>query len=89
MMFVSGCFKKPAKRDVKENLKYAMEKYLNSPSRMDTSKVKFTVLDVNYYEDRKAYDCEFKVHLKDPGTDTIGMMGATITKDFSQVKRKY
>ena len=66
-----------------------MELYLNSPKRVDTTKVKFTVLDVIYYEDKVVFDCQFKVRMKNATIDTVGQMGATVTKDFSTVKRKY
>ncbi len=89
LIFASGCLKKPSKRDVEANLKYSMGLFLNSPARVDTSKAKFIVLSVTYFEAKSAYECEFKVHLKNPATDTIGVMGASISKDFSQVKRKY
>jgi hypothetical protein len=47
------------------------------------------VQDVIYYEDKAVYDCQFKVHMKNATTDTVGQMGGTVTKDFSTVKRKY
>lgn len=89
VLISSACARKSVKRDVKNNLENAMEIYLNSPKRVDTAKVKFKVLDVIYYEDKLVYDCQFKVHMKNAATDTIGQMGATVTKDFSTVKRKY
>ncbi len=66
-----------------------MAQYLNSPKRVDSTKVKFTVLDVAYYEDKTVFDCQFKVHMKNATTDTVGDMGATVSKDFSKVKRKF
>jgi hypothetical protein len=44
---------------------------------------------VNFYEDKDFYDCEFMVRLREPGRDTTGSMGATITKDFKKMNRKY
>ena len=65
-----------------------MDHFLNSSKKIDTSKVKFTVLDVLFFEDKSAYDCEFKVHLVSPGKDTTGIIAATISKDFERVNRK-
>ncbi len=89
ILISSACGRKPVKRDVKNDLENAMELYLNSPKRVDTAKVKFNVQDVIYYEDKLVYDCQFKVHMKNAATDTVGQMGATVTKDFSTVKRKF
>lgn len=89
VMIGPGCVRKPAIRDTKDNLKNAMSQYLNSPKRADSTKVKFTVLDVIYYEDKTVYDCQFKVHMKNATIDTVGDMGATVTKDFSRVRRKF
>ena len=66
-----------------------MNLFLNSPERVDTATAKFTVLSVTFYEEKSAYDCEFRVRLKNISSDTIGIMGAVISKDFAHVKRKY
>ena len=89
ILILSGCIRKPAQRDVSDRLKSTMNIFLNSPEKIDTANAKFTVLSVTFYEEKSAYECEFKVHLKNISTDTIGTMGAVISKDFSQVKRKY
>jgi hypothetical protein len=89
IFILSGCIRKPTQRDVSARLKSTMNLFLNSPKRTDTANAKFTVLSVTFYEEKTAYECEFKVHLKNISTDTIGTMGAVISKDFSQVKRKY
>jgi hypothetical protein len=46
------------------------------------------VLDVNYWEDKDLYMCEFKVRLVQKGKDTIGVMIASVSKDMTIVKRK-
>lgn len=89
ILILSGCIRKPAQRDVSDRLKSTMNLFLNSPEKIDTANAKFTVLSVTFYEEKSAYECEFKVHLKNISTDTIGTMGAVISKDFSKVKRKY
>jgi len=56
----------------------------------DTSKTKFQILDVNYFEDKTFFECQFKVHMYvlSTGFDTVGMMAARISKDFATVNRK-
>jgi hypothetical protein len=98
MLIMSGvllfsCLKKTGKKDVEENLKTAMGLYLNHQPRLDTSRVKFKVLEVTYFEDKMAYLCEFRVNMKTKENsqikDTIGMMAANVSKDFKTVSRKY
>ena len=88
LLFMFSCVKKIKHEDVAASLKTAMSKYLNSPVRIDTAHVKFTVLEVVFYEDKTAFLCEFKVNLKNLYQDTTGSMLATITKDFKDVIRK-
>jgi hypothetical protein len=87
-----SCVKKPAKNEVELDLKNAMGLYLNHQPRIDTSKVKFDVLSVTFYEASKGYICEFKVNMKqqlpDRLLDTTGFMNANISKDFKTVSRK-
>jgi hypothetical protein len=70
-------------------LKNAMGKYLNSRKNIDTNKLKFTVLNVIFYEDKSVFDCQFRVEMKEPNRDTVGDMAAWISKDFMTVRRKY
>jgi hypothetical protein len=88
-----SCVKKTSKKDVEEYLKTAMGLYLNHSPRVDTSQVKFNVLEVVYFEDKTFYRCEFKVNMKqkinDQIKDTTGAMGANITKDFKNVTRRF
>lgn len=88
LAFISGCVKKPSEKDIEKSLTNTMNKFLNTNTRVDSSKSKFDVLDVVYFEDEALYHCEFKVHLISPTKDTTGVMTATISKDFERVHRK-
>jgi hypothetical protein len=66
-----------------------MENYLNTRRNIDTNKLKFTVIDVVFYEDKTVYDCRFNVDMRENGKDTVGTMEAWISKDFVTVKRKF
>ena len=85
-----GCKRTLTPDEVRTELKKAMLHHLEKGPNFDTSKVRFTILDVNYFEDRKVYNCEFKVNMKIPerGLDTTGIMAANITKNFDSVNRK-
>ncbi len=91
VILISSCAKKIDKKDIEESLKTAMDQYLNHQPRMDTSKVKFNVLQVAYFEDKLVYICNFKVNMKAKETnrlvDTTGSMAARISKDFKTVSR--
>jgi hypothetical protein len=92
-VLVFSCIKKTNRHELEENLKTAMELYLNNQPRMDTSRTRFKVNEVNFYEGPKAYICEFKVNMKqkmpERMVDTVGYMKADISKDFKTVNRKY
>jgi len=87
-----SCIKKPSKNEVENNLKKAMGLYLNHRPHIDTSKTKFNVLEVTYFEAPRGFICEFKVNMKqqmpDRLIDTVGYMNANISKDFKEVSRK-
>jgi hypothetical protein len=89
---LGSCKKKLDKNAVSDNLKTAMAEFLNHRKQLDTTKVKFTVVDVAYFEAPELYICQFKVNLKDftktPMQDTTGIMNASVTKDFRMVRRK-
>ena len=91
-MVMFSCVKKPTKKEVEENLKTAMEKFLNHDPRYDSSVVKFKVLEVTFYEAQKGYICDFKVNMKqkmpDRLIDTVGYMNANVSKDFTAVSRR-
>ena len=85
---MTACLKKTSKQDIDTGLKAAMTRSLNSDKNIDTSKVKFTVLDVTYFEEKETFACEFKVNMKTPNMDTTGMMSANISKDYTRIFRK-
>jgi len=91
-IFFGSCLKKDSKKQTEENLKTAMDLYLNHQPRVDTSRVKFTVLTVTFFEAKLGYICEFKVNMKDRRdsmlVDTTGFMNANISKDFREVSRR-
>ena len=91
-LLLFSCFHQQSKKEVVENLKTAMDLYLNHDPRIDSSKVKFTVLEVTYSETPKYYNCNFKVNLKDQTSgivkDTTGIMVASISRDFKDVSRR-
>ena len=93
VILTQACIKKPNKKELEGDLKTAMELSLNYQPRIDTSRTKFKVLEVSFYEGPKAYICEFKVNMKqkmpDRFVDTVGYMKADISKDFKTVNRKY
>lgn len=90
---VYSCIKKQNRQELEGNLKTAMELSLNHQPRMDTSRTKFKVNEVKFYEGKKVYNCEFTVNMKqklpDRFVDTVGYMSADISKDFKTVTRKY
>jgi hypothetical protein len=92
-LLLFSCKKKQTRQELEENLKTAMELSLNNQPRIDTSRLKFKVNEVKFYEGKKVYNCEFKVNMKqklpDRFVDTVGYMSADISKDFKTVTRKY
>jgi hypothetical protein len=88
-----SCIKKITRKETEDNLRRAMDLYLNHQPKVDTSKVKFKVLDVVFFEDKTVYICNFKVNMKtnldDHISDTTGAMSARISKDFREVSRTY
>lgn len=92
MFFFISCIKKDGPKQIEENLKASMELSLNHNPRIDTSRVKFKVLEVSYFEAPKGFICEFKVNMKEKTNgvlkDTTGMMSANISKDYKNVTRR-
>jgi hypothetical protein len=88
-----SCLKKTGRKQVEENLEAAMDLFLNHKPGVDTSQVKFNVLSVTFYEDKRIYRCEFRVNMKQKLDgklkDTTGIMGASISKDFKNVSRSF
>jgi hypothetical protein len=91
-IFFSSCLKKDSRKQTEENLKTAMDLYLNHQRQIDTSRVKFRVLEVTFFEENRGYICNFKVNMKERRdsilTDTTGFMNANISKDFKDVTRR-
>lgn len=91
-IFFSSCLKKDNRKQTEENLKTAMDLYLNHQRQIDTSRVKFKVLEVTFFEGKLGYICNFKVNMKDRRDsilmDTTGFMDANISKDFKDVSRR-
>ena len=83
-----GCKRKLSHADIEAELKKAMTDHLYKSVKYDSSKVKFNVLSVIFYEDKFSYDCEFQVRMIDKNHDTTGQMSAFISKDFSKVNRR-
>jgi hypothetical protein len=90
ILFCIACKRAHTRADVQNELSNAMLTFLWSDNHKDTSKTKFQILDVNYYEDSTFYECEYKVHMHiiPTGFDTTGMMTARVSKDFKRVRRK-
>jgi hypothetical protein len=91
-IFFNSCLKKDSRKQTEENLKTAMDLYLNHQPKIDTSRVKFKVLEVTFFEGKLGYICDFKVNMKERRDsmvmDTTGHMNANISKDFREVSRR-
>jgi hypothetical protein len=85
---IVSCQKKPKTADVNEHLNKAMREFLYTTVNNDSSKVKFDVQEVLFYEAPNFYECEYKVRVVSPGKDTTGIMKARVSKDFTKVNRK-
>lgn len=83
-----ACQKRPKPAEVEERLKKAFSGFLYESVNNDSSRVKFRVVEVFYFEEQEGYECEFKVNMAQAGKDTLGVMKATVAKDFSKVSRK-
>ncbi|MCW3086762.1 MAG: hypothetical protein JWQ78_148 [Sediminibacterium sp.] len=89
LLLAFACRKKYTHEEVEEKLKKAMTASLYKHIDNDSSRVKYRIEQVFFYEEAKFFDCEFKVNMKQRGHDTIGVMKAMISKDFSKVDRIY
>ena len=90
MIFTLASCKRHASRNyIEDRLKTTMKSFLINKKGLDTTKLRFTILSVVYFEDSTFYDCEFKVNLKEPNLDTTGIMSARISKDFVVLKRRF
>ncbi len=83
----------PAETELKEKLKERMTIFLYKSNKLynndsiDSSAVKFNVLDVIYFNGPDEYSCKFTVHMREHNRDTVGFMNATISKDLTKVAR--
>lgn len=84
-----SCKRALSPAEVKDNLEKAMAARLLEEQGGDTTRFKFKMLDVNYFEDKDFYECEFQVRLlRQNGTDTTGIIRGRVSKDFSKVTKK-
>ena len=82
------CQKKPKPSELEKQLRKTMSAFLYKSVNNDSSKVKYDVKEVIFFEAPDFYECEFNVKMSQAGKDTTGVMGARITKDFLRVSRK-
>ncbi len=85
----AACKRHVSKNYVEDRLKTTMKAFLTNKKGLDTTRTRFTVLSVVYFEDSTFYDCEFNVNLKEGNLDTTGVMSARISKDFVVLKRRF
>jgi hypothetical protein len=84
-----NCKRSLSPAEVKDNLEKAMASHLIEEQGGDTTRFKFKMVDVNYFEDKEFYECEFSVRLFRPdGKDTTGIIKGRVSKDFSKVSKK-
>lgn len=88
LLSVIACQKKPKPAEIEQHLKKAMSAFLYESVNNDSSRVKFEVKEVIFFEETDGYECEFKVNMVQAGKDTLGVMKAMVTKDFAKVSRK-
>lgn len=88
LLSLLACQKKPKPAEVEQRLKKAMTEFLYQSVNNDSSRVKFDVKEVIFFEEAEGYECEFKVNMAQSGKDTLGVMKAVVTKDFTKVSRK-
>ena len=91
LILFCACVRKTHSGDVRGDLKSAWLTYLKRQPNIDSNKVKFDIKEVYFFADTAVYICQFKVRVQNPSMrfDTTGMMGGTISKDFSVVHRRY
>ncbi|HXL57549.1 MAG TPA: hypothetical protein VN958_14895 [Chitinophagaceae bacterium] len=90
IVILTACNINSSPEELEAKLKSTMTDYLYKSVNYDSSKVKYHVQEVIYYNDKDYYDCEFKVLMSvTGGKDTVGGMWARISKDFTKVLRNY
>lgn len=90
LLLCVACKRAHSGSEVEKELSNAMLNHLWTDHHKDTSNIKFQILEVTYFEDKTFYECVYKVrmHIVPTGYDTVGIMSARVSKDFSEVKRK-
>jgi hypothetical protein len=92
IMFLAAfsCRRHLSRSEAETQLKKAMTNYLYKQINYDSSKAKYEIQQVDFFEDKDFYECEFKVrlHITQKNHDTTGIMTARVSKDFSTVRRK-
>ena len=91
LILFCSCVRKTHSEDVREELKKSFLAYLKRQPNIDSNKVKFDIREVYFFADTAEYICQFKVRVQNPSIrfDTTGMMGGTVSKDFTVVHRRY
>ncbi|WP_153798832.1 hypothetical protein [Foetidibacter luteolus] len=88
-ILLAACNRSAGNRDdVEKILKRTMQHYLYEKINFDSSKAKYDVQDVTFFEDNDFYECEFKVRMQSAGSDTTGYMNARVLKDMKTVMRR-
>jgi hypothetical protein len=86
LIITIGCKRKLSASEIKDNLEKAMTTYLMNEQQRDSTHFRFSIEDVDYFEDKEYYDCQFKVHLfREEGSDTTGIIKGKVAKDFSAI----
>lgn len=91
ILMLIACSSNPSQDEIGKKLKSAWTNYLYERVNFDSSKVKYRVEDVTFYDDNRGYyDCQFQVRMILPnGKDTIGKQFGYISKEFKVLQRNY
>ena len=87
LAFTVACEQKTISgKELEDKLKETMTDYLDETLKYGTV---FVIKDMNYYADniKNHYICTFDVSVRTGNRDTIGVMKAIISRDFSKVNR--
>jgi hypothetical protein len=89
LLQAAACRRQLSVAEIKDNLERSMTGYLQSEQGPNAGSIKFKMEEVNYFEEKDFFICEFKVKLFRPdGSDTTGAIKARISKDFSKVTKR-
>jgi len=85
-----GCKRHLTTAQIKDNLEKSMAAYLKHEQDSLSSNLRFEMVDVDYFEEKDYYNCEFKVRLfRNNEHDTTGIIKGRVSKDFSEVSKKW